>query len=799
MIGEGSAPGYAHWKIMAVQRSRTSHFWMPGLLAAIAAIAIYAATVRQPFQAPDLELIAQSREAASQLTMGRAFFDALPLERPDLGVYRPVHGLLLKLLYTTSPANPRAFHGASVALYAIAVFLASAFAARIVARGSRFIWPVYFTALIIAIHPMATEAVNWAWAHHALLAAIGTFGSLLVYQLAREGRLRLGFAASIIGLGYFIAAGSFELGFLLPLLLLALHVLPVSAEERGKNKEEAPAPIRPARQFAIISIPLVIVFLALIGLRSIALDGALFPSANLVEWTGDGFGARLMKGIALAGTGLAKAFVPWRPTFFYSGRYEPTDALQIAMAIAALIAAAAGLYIAMKRNRPIALGLVLAGIPLIAALQIVPLSQIFSDRVLLLSIPGAAIVLGSCVNLIMSRARNAQTIAFLSAMIIIVPFGGMTFWRNSQWANSEKLWTSEAKAHPAHPGPLTYRLIDLVSRSRGQFDLDAIAKTAEDALKLAKSPDSDLIYHYLVLVRIGQGDPEKARQAIAGAMVSPPPHGRGYYSTLGIAAYRMGLLDQAEQAFTKELSEYPTHFTALYTLGEVLIARGDGQGAMLRARAATEAAPPHMESAAFALRGRAAAVAGEAQEAQLSLAKAVDLDPENVPAYLALARVMIDAQQYERADQLLARARTSVPSTTRTAIYALWVESLERQGRQVDVYDFLREMARRDPWDHQFLLWAARYYLEHRQIRPARELYARVSGTAGVLPAHASDALVGLGKAILLETGDARAAEQQWQLALAKFPGNQEARALLEELKRREGSGELSAQGASQP
>ena len=59
------------------------------------------------------------------------------------------------------------------------------------------------------------------------------------------------------------------------------------------------------------------------------------------------------------------------------------------------------------------------------------------------------------------------------------------------------------------------------------------------------------------------------------------------------------------------------------------------------------------------------------------------------------------------------------------------------------------------------------------------------------------EALVGLGKISLLETGNSRQAEQQWMLALSRNPNNAEARQLLAELKRRESESQPASEGAA--
>lgn len=777
---------------MRAPNPRSGGFWFPALLAAVAGALLYAGNLDRPFDAPDLQLIQIGTDAVRATNAHRIWLEPLPADRADLGIYRPIHGLLLRIEYAFGPASPRGFHITSLVLFFVFCVLCAAFTSRVVdTKGLATGWIAAASTLAVAAHPMATESVNWAWGQQALLCGIGWVGALLAYQLALEGRLSWYFAAPIVAFAYFIAFGAFEAGILLPLALIAVDGL-----YRMKALDDRHDIVLPSRafRFFVYGLALLAVAALLVALRWKALDGTLFPKESMRELGEPGPAMRLMQGITFAGVGLLRLLIPWRPSFFYSARYSDLPTWEPWVGFSALVLLAITLGFAAKRNRVLTLGLLLLTIPLASALQLFPLTQAFSEQLLLLSLPGFGIVVAEAARAIASRAASPRAAGLACAAAVALIFAPITMMRNHEWADSSKLWAQEANMHPTHPGPITYQMIDLISRSKRDFDLPAIADKTEAALKLANPPDADLVYQYLAVMRVEQRNAESLRTVINEAMAAPGPHAYGFYAAMGIAAFRLGLADAAEPPLNKELETDPAHFGALLTLGQIAMVKGDYNGALERARAATKAAPRFMEAQAFFLRGAAAAELNILQEGQLALSKAIELDPTLEKPYIALARLFVKNQDYQRAERVLVAARDKANVATYRDLFAVQVESLEKQGKQVAAFDFLHEMTRQKMSDLLLQLYAARYYLDHKQFRPAHEIYVRILSDRGAGAGVAADALVGMGKLDLIESGNASQAEQRWRQALSIYPGHAEATKLLEELKKRQGQPEQPAE-----
>lgn len=124
---------------------------------------------------------------------------------------------------------------------------------------------------------------------------------------------------------------------------------------------------------------------------------------------------------------------------------------------------------------------------------------------------------------------------------------------------------------------------------------------------------------------------------------------------------------------------------------------------------------------------------GDATRARSLLARALDLEPQNVSAALSLARVQAHAGQLSEAAATLQRA-TATDSPNGLLTMAL-AELFERMGRVDDAKKLLEKVSSADASATAPRLFLARLYLRNRDVAAAEALVNEVKGIAEGDPA----------------------------------------------------------------
>ncbi len=769
-----------------------SFSWIWIAAAPLLAVALYGWATKPFLDAPDLEIVSDNPRAAETLPGNQIWLAPIPAERPDLGIYRPIHGLLLKLEYQLWPGNVLAWRRVSVALWALICLVEALWVCRLFSD-----WLGRLAAVgIFVAHPLATESVNWLGAQNVLVAMLGWILALWIYQLAKEQKLRGAIASPVIAFCFFVALGAFEPAILLPVSLLVLGKNKLDTDKKKNSAKEKRA--SGVTSLFIYGIPLTFVAFVLIGLRWIALDGVFGPKEDLWILGKANAVQRILTAPSVIMAGLLHLILPLRPTFFFPARYELHLIWPIWIGAPLLAIFSGALVWCFRKWRSVALAAVLTVLPLLSVVQIVPLTNVISERILLLCLPGLALLTGEIVSAFAAQRENAKknnenrkiVVGIVGAVILI--FSAATLIRNGQWKNPEKLWASEVRRHPATPDPVVYQLLDLISSPQSEFALATIGQKAEGAIKLAKPPDADPIYQYLALLHASRNAASDLQRVVQDGINAPGPHVAGFYSSLGISAMKLNLFDLAESAFRRELNRDPKDFNSLYPLSELEMRRERWQEAMGDAQSAESHAPAHRIVAAnlrlgvicarinsLHLKGALAMsktdVAAATETGMKALTKAVNSDPTLAEPYLVLARMLSENGDYARAEQILTAARQRAKMESLAELCRIQVESLERQKAQARVFDFLNEMASLYKWDMPLQFYAARYFLDHRQYPQARQIYFSLMSA---MPDH-PDALYGMARIAFEADGDARQAAQFLRSALAADPRHAESRELL--------------------
>jgi protein O-mannosyl-transferase len=143
-------------------------YLVAGLVALV--LLAYASSFPGEFHFDDYALMLENPHV-----VGSSFSPALFLEQFG---GRPLTLWTFHWNYHLFGPNPAAFHAVSVALHLVATGLLFTFLQRQVRR----VWPAFLAALVFAVHPVQTQAVNYIWSRSVLLMFCLGLGSLLLVQ-----------------------------------------------------------------------------------------------------------------------------------------------------------------------------------------------------------------------------------------------------------------------------------------------------------------------------------------------------------------------------------------------------------------------------------------------------------------------------------------------------------------------------------------------------------------------------------------------------------------------------------------
>ena len=163
------------------------------LLAAV--FALYYRTLDNPFVWDDQFLILKNYFIHNLKNIGGLFTQAYFTQPVEIS-YRPVATLTYMIDYALWRTQPQGWHFFNVTLH----FLNSLLVYALAARAARRAWLALGLALLFALHPVNTEAINAVTFREDPLCLFFMLASLLIYIGYSEGRARgaLRLAASIV-------------------------------------------------------------------------------------------------------------------------------------------------------------------------------------------------------------------------------------------------------------------------------------------------------------------------------------------------------------------------------------------------------------------------------------------------------------------------------------------------------------------------------------------------------------------------------------------------------------------------
>jgi Flp pilus assembly protein TadD len=466
---------------------------------------------------------------------------APPVETPVAG--RPVANLSFALSYALGGLSPRGYRVANLGLHWAFALLVFGLTRRTLERtGSRSPEAkAAATALLFALHPLASECVLYATQRTELLAALAIGGTLLAAErhlrseggFDRDAALAIGICALGMGCKESVAIAPF-----------AVWLYDAAYVAGGLRRALAK---RPALYLGLASTGIVWLALHASGPRrgSVGFDLGVSVSSYLAHQ------------MELLPTYLSRVVWP-NPLILDYGWPLPLAWSEVALD-AGLVAVLLGLSVWIFLRQPrTGFPLALAWLALLPASTIPIATEVGAERrmyvplaaLLALAVPGAASLLERS-----AIGRHATTLAGVSVLGLALALGATTRARTHDYQSETGLWQGVVALRPKQPRPL----VNLGSALR-------------DA-----------------------GRPEEAKSRFEAALALHPSYARAE-AQLALLAQDAGDLAGAERHLRRAVERDPSEGRVRTNLGEILARRG----AVAEAREQWRAALEHDPSLAFA-------------------------------------------------------------------------------------------------------------------------------------------------------------------------------------------------------
>jgi protein O-mannosyl-transferase len=518
--------------------------------------------------------------------------------------YRPIMTLSFLVLWQAFGPLPFGFHLFSILVNALVVFLVFETACRLF-DDRRIAW---IGALLFAVHPIHTEAVDWIAALPDLEA---TFFILLAFSLlATPGKMNW---RQTLGV---------QAGFLLALLCkepaLMFGVLAIIFLHSVRIDRAGTPTIQKIQE----DLPFCIIGLCYLGLR-ILLFGKVAPVLQHpnVSWS-----QAIYSAFAMIYDYAKLLLWPAHLSAFHA--FHPSNSLGESRVLAGIAIFAATIVATLKlraKSPPAAFATLWIGVLLVPVLNARWMaSNVLTERYLYLPSVGFSWLVGWCAVHAWDALARLRTplrglrfvVATLMATVVVLG-SARTISRNSDWRNDLTLYTRTLETDPdAHV---------IRSNLAGvYFDLGRVEQAGREwETALAGKPDNVVTMNALGILYTQQGRYAEARAMFQRAIAAKP--------LWGPAHYNYGFLLQKTEDTNRALDEF---------------------------RSAVQLSP--LDATARRRYGEALLATGKLDEAEAQLKSAVDLEP-SLEALQSLTQVYLQEEKCDLAEILLRRTVKAFP------------------------------------------------------------------------------------------------------------------------------------------
>ena len=510
---------------------------------------------------------------------------------PEGRYWRPVFQLFQLGLYRLAGASPRAFHAASVAVYALLCLIVLHLYRRLVKDqgtvpsdppgGTREGWLVAgAAALLFAVHPLHAEAVAFVASMTELtvtLFVVGAFACWLAASGSEGLRACAWFAAT--GVLFFAALLSKEMALGFPAIVLLAMALRIPAAGSGTEKSGSDPNF--ARVIAGSAMACLVPLALWAGLRWRAVGG-LAPTSGHAEVPPAGLPLNALW-IVAQDLWLLAAPVRLNAARVFRPIVEVSD-VRVWIGAATLATGAAAVVL-LRRHRTVAFGTGWTIVTLAPLLSIRSFGEfVVCDRYLLLPSAGFCLAVAAAAFRWLPRRTAVACLALLGAL-----YATRSAVRLPDWKDSLTLYRRTLEASP--DAASLHNNLGVVLLERG--DAAAAADAFERAVALQRGfADA---WGGLATARERQGRLEDAERALLRRTALPPDDAHSY-ANLGTVQSRLGRRDAAIEAFRRASALDPGSAAAQLNLGVALAGAGRAEEALPHLRACLERDPSQQKA-----------------------------------------------------------------------------------------------------------------------------------------------------------------------------------------------------------
>jgi tetratricopeptide (TPR) repeat protein len=518
--------------------------------------------------------------------------------------YRPLMTLSFLVLWQVFGPLPFGFHLFSILVNALVVFLVFDVGCRLF-NDRRIAW---IAALLFAVHPIHTEAVDWIAALPDLEAAFFILFALSL--LARPGKMdwkrSLGVQASFL-----LALLCKEPALMFGLLAIVF--------QHGVSTDRQNTPM--ARKL-LQDLPFCVIGLGYLALR-IVLFGKVAP---VLQHPNLSWSQTIYSAFSLI-CDYARLLV-WPEHLSAFHVFHPSNSLgepRVLAGIGIFVLAIAGIRKLHRKSPPAAFTVLWIGVTLGPVLNARWMAaNVLTERYLYLPSVGFCWLMAWCAaQLWDSLLRLGTSFRGLRLVVptvigaaVVLAFAG-TISRNTDWRNDLTLYTRTLETDPdAH----------IIRSNLGgvYFDSGQVERAGREwEIALAGKPDNVVTMNALGMLYTRQGKYIEAQAMLQRAIAAKPLWGPAHYN-YGLLLQKTGETNRALDEFKTAVQLSPLDATARRRYGEALLATG------------------------------------KPDEAEVQLKSAVDLEP-SLEALQSLTQVYLQTEKYDQAKIVLHRTVKEFP------------------------------------------------------------------------------------------------------------------------------------------
>ena len=444
----------------------------------------------------------------------------------DKGMFRPLLVFSYAVNYAIGGFDVESYHVANLGIHMVNTALVYELAGALIGLGAG---PL-IAGLAFAIHPLATEPVNYISSRSESLAALFYLLALLLFARGKGGT---GIAAYASWLAMALGLLCKSTVITLPAVLMLYDYLFLSRTSLARFRSHALARFAPYAAVAVVYIGV------------ISANGFLPRSVGSPVRSG---AAQFLTQIKAIPYYLEHLFVP------IGLNVEPQFAEQTSFSTLSLIAGAfcislACLIFVLHKRRAV-MGLFLTGWGLLASTPVLvfPLNVFVNDRRMYLPLAAFAIGLAW---LSVGFVRRASWSQFSSRGILLtlagVGLAVLTVQRNRAWADDFSLWTASVQRAPLMPRPHLYL---------GNAHKDAAYLSGSQQERLDHWRQAQSSYRRVLEV-------DDSSDLALRAM-----------NNLGSVFWELGDFELAEKFYRQAVDAKPNYADALINLGSTILLRG---------------------------------------------------------------------------------------------------------------------------------------------------------------------------------------------------------------------------------